>query len=305
MRCHVYYTLEGALIAVLPDMKKKIALLILILFVLPTSAIWMVGGILASPTYTTMGALPADLVGQDIQISSKSGTVLKGWWLPKDGPGTIVLMHGVHSNRRSMLERARFLSIEGYSVLLFDFQAHGESRGRHITFGYLESLDAASAVDFVRQKKLSDKVGIIGVSMGGAASLLATPPLSVQAMVLESVYPTIEEAVTDRLTNSMGAWAGIITPLLTIQLKPRIGVGVEQLRPIDAARKVYAPKLFIFGTSDTHTKLDESLRLVASSAEPKESWAISGAGHVDLYEYAKDEYKTRILSFFNKYLRIS
>jgi len=204
-----------------------------------------------------------------------------------------------------MLERARFLSSEGYGVLLFDFQAHGESRGRHITFGYLESLDAASAVDFVRQKKPSDKVGIIGVSMGGAASLLATPPLDVQAMVLESVYPTIEEAVTDRLTNRIGSWAGIMTPLLTVQLKPRIGVGVEQLRPIDAARKVYAPKLFIFGTADTHTKLDESLRLVASSAEPKESWAINGAGHVDFNEYAKDEYRIRVLSFFNKYLRIN
>jgi alpha/beta superfamily hydrolase len=51
-------------------------------------------------------------------------------------------MHGVRANRLSMVERARFLSYAGYSVLLFDFQGHGESTGQHITFGYLESKDA-------------------------------------------------------------------------------------------------------------------------------------------------------------------
>jgi fermentation-respiration switch protein FrsA (DUF1100 family) len=284
-------------------MKKKIAVAIILTVVLFISVIWLEGGILSSPTYANIGALPSDLVGQDVQISSESGTVLRGWWLPRDGPGAVILMHGVRSNRQSMLGRARFLSRAGYSVLLFDFQAHGESRGRRITFGYLESRDASSAVDFVRRQKPLGKIGVIGVSMGGAASLLATPPLDVQAMVLESVYPTIEEAVADRLSARAGNWAGIMTPLLTSQLKPRLGVGAERLRPIEAVKKISAPKLFIFGTADRHTKLNESLRLVALAMEPKDSWAIDGAGHVDLYEYSKTEYQVRILDFFSKYLQ--
>ena len=58
-------------------------------------------------------------------------------------------MHGVRSNRLQMLDRARFLNKFGYSVLLFDFQAHGESIGDHITFGYLESLDANAGYSYL------------------------------------------------------------------------------------------------------------------------------------------------------------
>ena len=57
---------------------------------------------------------------------------------------SILGMHGVRGNRLSMLDRARFLSHAGFSVLVFDFQAHGESSGEHTTFGELESLDWAS-----------------------------------------------------------------------------------------------------------------------------------------------------------------
>ena len=58
-------------------------------------------------------------------------------------------MHGVRANRLVMLARARFLHKAGYAVLLFDFQAHGESSGKRITFGHLEGLDASAAVTFL------------------------------------------------------------------------------------------------------------------------------------------------------------
>ena len=44
-------------------------------------------------------------------------------------------------------------------VLLFDFQAHGESTGEHITFGYLER-DAQAAIDFLRRAP-DEKVGVL------------------------------------------------------------------------------------------------------------------------------------------------
>jgi len=88
------------------------------------------------------------------------------------GQGAIVLMHGVWSNRRTMVQRARVLHEHGFAVLLFDFQAEGESPGKHITFGHLEGLDAAAAVAFARQRLPGERVGAIGVSLGGAAALL-------------------------------------------------------------------------------------------------------------------------------------
>src|SRR6185312_6459178 len=115
---------------------------------------------------------------------------------------------------------------------LFDFQAHGESAGEHITFGYLESRDAQAAVDFMRNNAPGEKIGVIGVSMGGAATLLASPPLKIEALVLEMVYPTINQAVSNRLTMRVGAWGAVLTPLLVWQLKPRLGVSADALMPI-------------------------------------------------------------------------
>jgi fermentation-respiration switch protein FrsA (DUF1100 family) len=262
------------------------------------------GESLAAPQNRIIGEIPSDITGRGVQFKSQSGSALQGWFIPgKNGMGAVILMHGVRANRLSMLNRARFLARAGYSVLLFDFQAHGESSGEYITFGYLESKDAQAAVEFLQQNDLGEKIGVIGVSMGGAASLLATPSLEVDALILESVYPTIEEAISDRITMRLGKLGTIFTPLLTYQLKPRLGVGSEELRPIKKAAEVTLPKLFIFGTEDRHTRLDESRRLFAHAADPKEAWSVNGAGHVDLHAFAKDEYERRVLDFLERYLR--
>jgi alpha/beta superfamily hydrolase len=50
-----------------------------------------------------------------------------------------------------MVDRALFLRDAGYSVLLIDFQATGESPGDVITFGWRERLDVLAAVDFLRR----------------------------------------------------------------------------------------------------------------------------------------------------------
>ena len=218
--------------------------------------LWLAGSVLTAPEHEQIGNLPSDLSGILVQFPSSSGATIRGWFIPgKKGAGAIVLLHGVRANRVSMLERAGFLAHAGYAVLLFDFQAHGESAGQHITFGYLESWDAQAAVTFLRSNAPGEKIGLIGVSMGGAAALLASPPLEVSAMVLEQVYPTIDQAISNRLTMRLGGWARSLTPLLSVQLKPRLGIVAEILRPIVSEN---FPQTTIAGLADQHTTLEES-----------------------------------------------
>lgn len=266
-------------------------------------AAWLAGNVLTAPVHQSIGNLPPDFVGRSVEFPSASGATIHGWFIPgKKGTGAIVLMHGVRANRLSMLDRARFLSHAGYSVLLFDFQAHGESTGEHITFGYLESRDAQAAVSFLSANAPNEKVGVIGVSMGGAATLIASPPLDVQALVLEMVYPSLKQAVSDRLTMRLGGWASVLTPLLTWQLKPRLGFDAETLRPIDHVGRIGAPKLFIVGAEDQHTTLEESRQMFNAASEPKELWIVDGAKHVDLYPIAREAYERRVLDFFRRHL---
>jgi len=286
-------------------MRRKLALLTLLgLAVIGCASIWIAGGVLTSPAPQRIGNIPAGLNGRSVEFRSESGSTLHGWFVPgKAGAGAIVLMHGVRSNRLSMVNRASFLSQAGYSVLLFDFQAHGESSGTHITFGSLESKDARAAIQFLRDNAPGEKIGVVGVSMGGAAAILATPPLSVDAIVIEMVYPTINEAVNDRLTLRLGNWARILTPLLIVQLRPRLGVDPAELRPIDHVNQLTFPKLFIAGADDRHTTIEESRRIYETARAPKELWIIPGAAHVDLHEAAKIEYELRLLNFFKSNLK--
>ena len=265
---------------------------------------WLAGGLLAAPANHSIVNPPADFPAEAVQFTSESGSLIHGWLVPgKKQSGAVVLMHGVRGDRTDMLDRARLLSREGYTVLLFDFQAHGESPGSHITFGYLESRDARAAVSFVRARAPGERVGVIGVSMGGAAALLATPPLDADALVIEMVYPSIDQAIDDRLQSKFGKPGRVLVPLLSWQLKPRLGISPADLRPIDRVSKIHMPKLFIAGANDEYTKIEESRAIAAAAAEPKELWIVDGAKHEDLLRFAGKEYERRVMQFFDHYLR--
>ena len=141
------------------------------------------------------------------------------------------------------------------------------------------------------------------MSQGGAAALIANPPLDVNAAVLEQVYPTIEEAIGNRLALHVGDWARALTPLLSLQLRPRLGLTAAALRPVDGVRRLKCDKLFISGGGDAHTTAEQSRALFAAATEPKELWLIQNAKHVDLHRRATEEYEQRVLRFFATTLR--
>lgn len=269
-----------------------------------------IGLLLSAPSRATVGPPPAGLAAaQAVGIASASGSELRGWWVPgQPGAGAVVLMHGVHGNRLGLVRRARLLSERGTAVLLFDFQAHGESGGRRITFGKLEALDAAAAVRFVRDRAPGERVGALGISLGGAAALLGPAPLEVDALVLESVYPTIDAALTNRLRAALGGVIGpvaapVLAPLFKLLLPPVLGVRPGDLRPADRIEEVRAPVLVASGTLDDRTTLAESQDLFTRVREAGTFWLVPGAGHEDLQRFDPDGYERVVLAFLDRHLR--
>jgi pimeloyl-ACP methyl ester carboxylesterase len=166
---------------------------------------WIVGGQLCAPCNRPV-PLPANLGVEQVSFPSNSGAMIHGWLVtPATNRAVVILQHGIHGTKSSLVQRARFLTEAGYAVLMFDFQAHGESIGSHITFGYLESRDAQAAVAFAKNRFPGKRIGVIGLSLGAAAAALANPPLDVQALVLEMMYPTVVQATKDRIEMRLGA----------------------------------------------------------------------------------------------------
>ena len=260
---------------------------------------WIVGNALVAPANRTVGASPSDFPAISIQIESDSGTSLSGWHLPlPNSNATAILLHPIRGDRRSMLSRAKLLKQHGYSTLLIDLQAHGESVGENITVGYLEKHDVNAAVEFVREFDSNQKIAIIGCSLGGASTIFANPDVDV--IVLESVYPTVTEAVHNRIQMRMGFLHHVIAPLLLIQLKPRLDISPDQLRPITELQNIQCPILIASGDSDQHTTIAETNRMFGAANDPKKLVIFGGAEHDDLLAYDPSRYEDEIVGYINQ-----
>jgi uncharacterized protein len=281
---------------------RRVVIAMLCSVVLLAAAVIAVGLLLSAPVRAKIGAPPGDLRAEQVAIVSASGAILSGWFIAgRPRGGAVVLMHGVQSNRLSMLPRARLLGAAGFSVLLFDFQAHGESTGDRITFGHLEALDARASVAYVRQRLPAERVGAIGSSLGGAAALLGPGPLPVDALVLESVYSEIGTAIANRIRATLPIVGGLVARplafLFELLLPPVVGVRAADLRPIDRIAEVTAPVLVAAGTRDDRTTIAEATAMFERAPEPKWLWPVEGARHVDLEAFAPEEYRRRVLPF--------
>ncbi|SFI73564.1 alpha/beta hydrolase [Nitrosomonas sp. Nm34] len=263
----------------------------------------IIGEILTGPASTVVGVLIPDFPVESVEIATSQNYKVHGW-LARGirGHGAVVLVHSIRSNRLEMLGRARFLNEQGYSVLLIDLQAHGETPGERITFGMRESKDVKAAVDYLRDNFPGERIAAIGVTLGAAAITLADPPLKLNAIVLESLHSTFEEAVENRLKLHLGEFGLWLKPFLLSYLSLLLDVSTDQLNPIDRISNLNAPILLISGTHDRHTTQSEAERLFDAALPPKELWIIPGAGHYNMHTYNNRSYEERVSSFLSKYL---
>jgi uncharacterized protein len=268
-----------------------------------------VGELLSGAAPTAVNTLLTDFPVEPVQIpvstqTREENSSVHGWLARgvRNG-GVVLLVHSIRSNRVEMLSRAKFLNEQGYNVLLIDLQAHGETPGDRITFGLHESEDVEAAVAYLRNTFPGERIAAIGVSLGAAAIVLAKNPLRLDAVVLESLHPTIKEAVENRLRLHLGQIGPVFSPLLLSQLSFRLNASTDELNPISRIGNLNAPLLLISGTDDRHTTMEEAQRLFDAARQPKEIWIVPGGGHFNMHAYAGKEYENRISDFLQWYLR--
>lgn len=260
---------------------------------------WWLGSRLVKPVQHAV-PLPADFPARALTIP---GTRIAAWWLDQ-GAGTpvVLLLHSVRADRSSMLSRARLLVRHGFSVALIDLQAHGETPGAAITFGWRESADVRAARAWLAREAPGRRVGVIGCSLGGAAVLLGPQPVGFDAVVLEAVYPRFRRAIENRIRIRLGGLAPLLTPLLLVQLGPRLGISPAELEPVRSMARLGAPVLVVAGSRDEHTTAAESDDLFQAAIEPKGLWVVDGARHQDLFAYDPAGYEAQVVGFLRKYL---
>ncbi len=254
-------------------------------------------------TRAVVGEPPAGLGARSVSIPC-GGHALAGWFAPgRPGGGGVILLHGLRSDRRALASRTAMLARGGSAVLALDLRAHGESGGASVTLGLREAEDAAMALDWLRAAAPGERIGGIGVSLGGAALALASRTAPVDALVLESVFPDIDGAIRNRMALVAGAAAPWLTPLFTVVGMGMTGLRPADLRPIEALAAYPGPVMVIGGGADPLTTPSETRALFDAAPGEKRLWIVDGAGHVDMASAAGSDYEDRVTAFLGLHLQ--
>ena len=287
--------------------KKRLvvaALLLAVSLALVAAAAWLLGDRLTAPVAHPAGEIPEGMSGEAIRFESDSGATISGWWLdsPAEPPrGTAILLHPLRGSRHAMIGRAQLFLEADYDALLVDLYAHGESGGGRISLGWQGRHDARAAVAFARKRAPDQPIAVIGWSLGGASALLAGP-LDVDALVLESVYPAVDQAIENRVAIRLGPLAPALAPLLRAQIPLRLNCSANDLRPVEKIANAGAPILVLAGTLDEHTTLTETRELFARALEPRKLVLFEGANHTDLLRHDPGLYAAEVLGFVDAHL---
>lgn len=261
------------------------------------AAAWIVGTAAIAPRPSIVGPPPPWLAAETATLAAAGAPDLTGWIAAPPGAcAAVALFHGRGADRRQLLGRARLLLGQGYAVALFDFQGHGESGGDALGFGYHEADDVRRVVTALRERAPDRPVGVLGVSLGAAAAVMAGPEVRADAYLLEALYSDLIETTARRL------WVPVLTELqataLHWQTPLRVGHWASDLAPVERIGDLEAPVLLVAGTHDAMATPAQTERLYAAATAPKTLLWIDGAGHQDFLRASPSLYADGASRFF-------
>jgi pimeloyl-ACP methyl ester carboxylesterase len=262
-------------------------------------AVWLAGGWMMRPRVTAVPAARGS--ARDLRILTEDGVSVAATYRAGIGPRVpaVLLLHGVDASRGAVDPLAAWLAKQGYTTLAVDFRGHGESTPRPRSFGWHEARDAHAAFFWMQRRHSGARIAVIGISMGGAASLIGPRgPLPADALILQAVYPDIRHAIRNRIASRLGTWpAALLEPLLSVQARPRIGVRADAIAPVHAISRFRAPVMVIGGTEDVYTPPAETRALFQAAPAGRALWMVAKGDHAAVCSLSDDVYRDRVLRF--------
>lgn len=202
---------------------------------------------------------------------------------------TLVLVHGYGVNKETLLPLGLTLAAAGYRVFLPDLRGHGESTAHYVTFGVRETEDILKVIgELERRKKIKGRLGLVGVSMGGAVALAcAARDPRIQTVVAIETMPKLTEVAPYYVKMFMPAMSWMLLSQSAVdntlaQAGQQAGCPIDQFDPAALTPKVRVPILFIHGGRDELVPPRYSERLHAVATAEKRLLILPAANHFDL-----------------------
>lgn len=244
------------------------------------------------------------LAAERLRIRTSTGASLDGRLFHGRSRATVVLSHGYGANQDEVLPVAHALHGAGFTVFTYDLRGCGGSTGE-ITFGAREQDDLASVVDELARRPDvdADRIGAFGFSMGGATTILAAAKEPrIRAVAADSAWTDAKSWLRPSLASVLLHPRERFTALSVAVLERRLGIDLDDLRPVDAIGGLHRPVLLIHGSADDVILPRDSERLLAAAGPSAELWRVEGAGHGATVQRGGASTMPRLATFFERAL---
>jgi dipeptidyl aminopeptidase/acylaminoacyl peptidase len=249
-----------------------------------------------------------------IRFPSRQANIsLSGWYIEIDPNDPVVIItHGMGASKKdaNVLIAAGMLEHNGFNVLLYDLRNFGESDkdNGHTGAGNKEYQDVLGAWDYLINVKgyHPDQIGLYGISMGGAATLIAFgQEPRVAAAFVDSPFANMSEIIKDELARHHLP-TFFETPAI---MMARIINGENLLAhsPTEAINNDNGRPIFIVHeTGDTRVSVNQTCELAALAQEKGANvsvWMPDGVEHVGAMFDFTSTYQQDLVSFFKAALK--
>lgn len=241
---------------------------------------------------------------QSVKLLTDDGIELSAFFIARpQAKRNMIICHGYRMCKERMLPFAHMFIND--NILIFDYRAHGESKGDRTTIGLTECLDVKAALSWMQQNTVSYLPIIgIGVSMG-AVSLLgaAANHPGFNAIILDSPFAHLQDQAKKAFKNKYKISGYFLERIAISFFNYLLACSLDQIDATCWAQQLKIPVLLIHSHDDRTVAFDQAEKVFAHLASPqKELWAVSGFGHAKIFEEYSQQYHQKIEQFLNKIL---
>jgi esterase/lipase len=216
--------------------------------------------------------------------------------------GTIILLHGIRSNKNTFLDLSKFLAENGFNSVALDSRAHGESEGQFCTFGVNEKKDIQKVIDYLSEYEDINHIGTWGQSLGGAIGLQAMGfDKRIKFGIIESTFSDFKIIVNDYFDLHAGFSFAPFSNYLVNRTGSIAEFDAEEAKPIKYCEYINQPIIMVHGNADERINIKYGKANFSKlKSIHKEFIEMDSANHSNVWQVGGESYFERILVFLNK-----
>ena len=237
---------------------------------------------------------------EDVYLDSEDGLRLHATYFPEgDQKKVVICFHGYTSQgMKDYIALSDFYLKRGFSMLLVDARAHGDSEGKYIGFGCLDRRDALLWILWLLERCGKDTdILLHGISMGAATVLMCTGlelPEQVRGVVSDCAFTSPKEVFTHVL-HSMYHMPAFPMMEISDWLNRRLaGYGLDECNAAREVEKAKIPALLIHGSGDGFVPSWMCDRIFEKYGASKRKLVIEGAAHAESYFKDMKQYESTL-----------